>query len=263
GLPGDIFITLPSFSFEDSYLVTTVHCALMVECVPNAQVLALQTENDTFLQIPFIYSIPIAGKFSKREERASVREAYTLPWTPIDLDGAQRIVGREYSIPMERGVAIIRKEFPKVSDITTTLALSDPNDQIAIGRFLESSAVLLGNSLDVIAGLRDLPNRKQMQVDLLMVWPLLVTEKSPLIIRDPSKPPVESERLIWWNLIDSTGFHATSGIVASSATFDAGSGIFLTIIGIDKLNEFVETMDTLFKGLKSRFSKLTLAQLIR
>jgi hypothetical protein len=179
---GDIILTLPSLSFEDSGLVSSIHCAILMECFPRSQPIALLTENDPFLQLPFVYTIPVAGKYSKREGRG-IGESYTVPWCPIEEDGAERSVGKEYSLILERGVAAIRAEFPKVANLTASISLKDPQDE-DVALLLESADVLVGNSLDVFTGLKELPGRKAMQIDLLMVWPVLVTEKTPLIVKN-------------------------------------------------------------------------------
>ena len=260
GRPGDIIVTLPPASFEDSYLVTTVHSAIILECLPGAQPVSLLTENEAFLQLPFVYTVPTIGKYSKREERA-VREAYTLPWCPIDEDGADRLVGREYSVPLERGVATVRRLFPEATNLTTSIALKDSTDEVAIGRLLDSNDVLVSNTLDVFAGLKDLPNRKPMQIDLLMVWPVLVTEIDPLIVRDTGGEAEVADRLAWWAPVDSTGFAATSGIQPSSSAFDAGPGIILTVIGSASLGSFVDAVDELLGRLRKRFGRMRLVDL--
>jgi hypothetical protein len=120
--PGDIIITLPSASFEDARLVSSMHCAILMECFAKGQPIALLTENESFLQLPFVYTVPVAGKYSKRE--AGFKEAYTLPWCSIEEDGAERIVGREYSLPLERVIATVRNEFPKPENRLTASTAS-------------------------------------------------------------------------------------------------------------------------------------------
>jgi hypothetical protein len=258
--PGDIIITLPSASFEDSYLVTNIHCAIVMECFAKAQPIALLTENESFLHLPYVYTIPVCGKYCKKEERG-LRESFTLPWTTIEEDGAERQVGKDYSLVLERGVSAIRSEFPKTSNLTSSLSIMESSDEVAVGRLLDSADVLVSNTLDVFAGLRDLPARKPMQIDLLMVWPVMVSEKTPLIIRKATEGPTEAEALCWWTPVDSTGFTATSSIQASSAQFATGAGLIVTVIGMEYLTDFIGAVDTLYAGLKKRFGRLRLADL--
>ncbi len=258
--PGDIFVTLPSLSFEDATLSTRVHSAILVECLADAQPVAVLTENEEFLQLPFVYSVPVIGKWSKREARGP-RESYSLPWCPIDEDGADRSGGRDFSIPLERGVAAIRREFPDSANLTTSLALMDSSDEIAAERLVDCCEVLVTNTLDVFGGLKDLIGRTPMQIDLLMVWPVLVAEKPPLIIKDADKGPDEAGRLVWWSPVDFTGFVATTGIQAPAANFASGAGIFLTVVGVDALGDFVEALDKMFAGISKRFGRLRLQDL--
>jgi hypothetical protein len=100
-----------------------------------------------------------------------------------------------------------------------------------------------------------------MQIDLLMVWPILVTEKPPLIIRDSSDTPVDAGSLSWWTPVDSTGFYNSSGILPSSSVFASGAGMVLTLIGADKLPDFVDTVNSVYINLIKQFSKVRLAGL--
>jgi hypothetical protein len=259
---GDIIITLPSATFEDTYLSTNIHCAIVVECFPKAQPIALLTENESFLHLPWVYTIPVCGKYCKREERG-LREAFTVPWTTIEEDGAERTVGKEYSLVLERGVAAIRGEFPKTANLTSSMSITDSNDDVSIGRLLDSADVLISNTLDVFAGLKELPARRSMQVDLLMVWPVFVTEKTPLIIKKANEEPVPAETLSWWTPVDATGFTSVSGIQPSSAIFSNGAGIIVTVIGLEYLTDFIGAVDTLYAGLKKRFASLKLTDLYR
>jgi hypothetical protein len=256
---GDIIITLPSASFEDVRLVSSFHSAILIECLPTVQPIALLTENEAFLQLPYVYSIPVISKYSKRE--TGFKESYTVPWCPIEEDGADRIVGRDYSLPLERVVASIRSEFPKAANLTSSIALKDSTDEVGINRLLDSADILVSNALEVFVGLKEVPSRHPMQIDLLMVWPILVTEKPPLIIKDSSDKPVEAGSLSWWSPVDATGFVNSSGIQPSSSVFATGAGMVITMIGSDKLPDFIETVDTVYANLKKRFGKLRLADL--
>jgi hypothetical protein len=258
---GDIIMTLPSLSFEDSGLATSIHCAILMECLPNAQPIALLTENEAFLQLPFVYTVPVAGKYSKREGRG-MGESYTLPWCSIEEDGAERQVGREYSLILERGVAAIRSVFPKPSrNLTASLGLKEADDEATVTRLLDSADVLVGNALDVFIGLKELPGRKSMQIDLLMVWPVLVSEKTPLIVQSSSADPAEAHFLYWWTPVDSTGFGSASGIQVASSIFSSGAGMIVTVVGADKLEDFFGAVEHLFDDIKKRFGKLRLADL--
>lgn len=257
---GDIIITLPSTPFEDSYLITNIHCAILLECYSGAQPIALLTENDPFLNLPFVCTIPVMGKYCKREERG-LREAYTVPWCPIEEDGVERIMGREFSIPLERGVSAIRSEFPKAVNLTNSISLKPPYEDTAVSRLIECSEILVSNTLDVFNGLKDLPARRSMQIDLLMVWPVLVSEKTPLLVKDASDNRVEADFLSWWTPVDSTGFYASSGIQPSAQPFSAGAGMIVTVIGFDKLQDFIDAIENLYTGLKRRFTKLRLTDL--
>jgi hypothetical protein len=256
---GDVILTLPSASFEDVRLVSSMHCAILIECLAGCQPIALLTENDSFLQLPYVYTIPVVSKYGKRE--AGFRESFTMPWCPIEEDGADRIAGREYSLPLERVVASVRREFPKATNLTSSIALKDSTDDSAISRLLDSADILVSNSLEIFVGLKEVPSRHPMQIDLLMVWPVIVSDLPPLIIKDSSDKPVEAGSLSWWTPVDSTGFYNTSGILPSSSVFATGAGMILTMIGVDKLPDFVDTVDTVYANLKKRFSKLRLADL--
>ncbi len=258
--PGDIFLTIPSASFEDANLATRIHCAVMIECLPDAQPVTVLTENDSFLQLPFIYSVPLAGKWSKREARGP-RESYALPWCPLDEDGAERAGGREYSIPLERAVSAMRNELPSFENISTSLALKDASNEIAHDRLMGACEVLVENSLDIIGGLKDLQGRMAMQIDLLLVWPVLVSENPPLIVRDSESEPVPVDRVVWWTPVDANAFVATSGITPPAQSFMSGAGMFVTVIGYDSMTEYVDTLDKMFEDIKNRFERFRLQDL--
>jgi hypothetical protein len=210
--------------------------------------------------LPFVYSIPIAGKWSKREMRGP-RDAYALPWCPIDEDGAERAAGRDYSLPLERGVSALRRELPDSLNMTTSLGLHDQADETANERLIGATEVLVENSLDVIGGLKDLMGRTPMQIDLLMVWPVLVTEKVPLVYKAADSEPVPVDRIVWWTPVDATGFTATSGIDPPALPFGAGPGMFVTVVGFNDLSKYVDTLDKTISDIKRRFGRFRLQDL--
>ena len=137
----------------------------------------------------------------------------------------------------------------------------DSSDEASNDRLVGSIEVLVENSLDVIGGLKDLMGRTPMQIDLLMVWPVLITEKTPLVYRESDSQPVPSERIVWWTPVDATGFTATSGVEPPALPFAVGPGIFVTIVGFDDLDRFVDTFDKTFSDIKKRFGRFRLQDL--